>query len=127
MKKILKKVWTKIKGWFYALLVAIGIAVPVMAAVRDFSYTPATEYVDGTPMPLSHIAETRLYCNGDPTPVAVEPGADGDFSVLLPPGSYNCQATHVTTNGEESDLSNTTTFEVLPEAAPKPPATLQVN
>ena len=121
----MNRIWRKLRGWFYALLVALGFIVPVIAATKDFTYTPATFYEDGTPLPLDQIAETRLYCNGDL--VASEAGADGDFTVILPPGDYECWGTHLATNGLESQPSTSVFFNVLPEVAPNPPQDLTVN
>ena len=123
---LIKRGWLKIKRWVYALLIALGIIIPAMAALKDFTYTPATFYEDGTPLPIEQIAETRLYCNGEL--VASEAGADGDFtSVLLAPGDYDCYGTHVATNGLESAPSGSVVFTVLPEVAPNPPESLGVN
>ena len=123
---LIKRGWLKIKRWVYALLIALGIIIPAMAALKDFTYTPATFYEDGTPLPIEQIAETRLYCNGEL--VASEAGADGDFTnVLLAPGDYDCYGTHVATNGLESGPSGSVVFTVLPEVAPNPPESLGVN
>ena len=122
----IKRQWSRFKGWVYALLIALGVIVPAMAALKDFTYTAATFYEDGTPLPLDQIAETRLYCNGEL--VASEAGADGNFTnVLLAPGNYDCYGTHVATNGRESLPSTSVVFTVLPEVAPNPPENLGVN
>ena len=126
MRNWFRRIWAKIKGWIYALLIALGLIVPAIAALKDFTYTRATQYEDGTPLPLEQIAETRLYCNGEL--VASEAGADGDFAgVLLAPGNYDCYGTHVATNGLESQPSASITFAVLPEVAPDPPLDVGVN
>lgn len=124
----IKKFWIKVRSWFYAILLALGFTVPILAAMRDFSYDPATTYTDGTPLPADQIAETRLYCNADPAPLAAEPGADGNFAgIVFTPGDYVCHSTHVATNGLESAPSNEVTFTVLPEVAPSPPENFTVN
>lgn len=107
--------WQRLKKWLLAFFGA-GVIVggAVIAATVGFSYTPATEYTDGTPMPLSDIDFTRLYCDG--ALVAEEPGADGDFSVLLGLGSHDCYATHVVeaASTPESAPSNIVTKVVAP-------------
>lgn len=122
IQKRLHGYWLRFKKWVLALLVAVGlIAVPsVFAVTTDWTYTRATLRVDGTPITEAEIAETRLYCDGDPTPVAVEFGASGALQAELSVGSHDCYATHVDTGGLESDPSNTVTRVVLP-VRPNPP------
>ena len=128
MKNWFKKVWTRFKAWVIALLISIGLIVPALAGVKDFAYTRAVAYTDGTPLPIDQIAETRLYCDGDPTPKVVKPGADGTFTgVVFAPGEHSCTATHVATNGLESVQSDPVVFTILPEVAPNPPTALTVN
>lgn len=117
---ILKKIWNKIKQMWKKLLVALGIiavAPIVLSQVVNFSYTPATEYTDGSAMPLNEIAETVLYCNG--SEVQRKPGADGSFNPNLVPGRYVCYATHIATNGLESGPSNEVTKVVGVPGAPQ--------
>lgn len=115
MKIWIKKQLAKFKAWIISLLVALGLMTgAVMAATVNFNYTPATEYTDGSPMPLSDIDFTRLYCDG--VLVDEEPGADGDFSVLLGFGSHDCYGTHVVliATTPESAPSNMITKVVRP-------------
>ena len=116
------RTWARFKKWFIGLLVSIGmISVAVVAPVA-VNYVPATQYTDGSPMPIDEIAETRLYCNG--ALVTTESGADGSFddvSGLLPVGVSQCYGTHVATNGIESGQSNTVSVTVISSAAPNPP------
>lgn len=127
MRQWLKAKWLKFKNWTIGLLVAIGLlSVPlVLSAPTEFTYTRAFEYEDGTLLPLSEIAETRLYCAlngiGGYSLVEQEPGADGNFSADLSPGSWECVATHVGTNSLESGYSNAVTKVVLPSVPPKAP------
>ena len=114
-----RSLWSRIKGWVYSILIALGLAAPlVLAETVNFTYTRATTNVDGTPLALEDIAFTRLYCDG--TMVVEEPGADQDFSYDLGVGSHDCYATHVHVNGEESDPSNIVTKVVQPKV-PMPP------
>lgn len=123
--KVLKKIWRKIKAWWKSILVTLGIIAVAtsMAQPVQFSYVRATERVDGSPLALEDIQWTSLYCNGGL--VIKEPGADLAFNEEFMPGTYECYATHTDTKGQESDPSNTVTFEVLP-GRPKPP-TLSVD
>jgi len=125
MKAWFKKQWKKVTAWFVGVLAAIGIGTGVvMAATVGFTYTPADSYTDGTPMPLSDIDLTRLYCDG--VMVAEEPGADGGFSVILGFGTHVCDARHVVLNADqpESAPSNQVTKIVTPGQA-SPPSNLQ--
>jgi len=120
IKEAGKRAWAKIKKWWAALLVALGLAVtPILyAEIVDFTYTAATERVDGSPLALADIAFTRLYCDG--SMIVEEPGADLGFTPELGLGSHDCYATHVDTDGQESDPSNSVTKVVNP-ARPGPP------
>ena len=121
----LKKLWTRFKNWIVGVLVSLGlISGTVIAATVTFTYTPATQYVTGEPMPLEDIDFTRLYCDG--AMVAEEAGADGDFTVILGFGSHDCYATHVVLGAvtKESEPSNTVTKVVSP-SQPGNPENLQ--
>lgn len=129
MKNWIRQQWLKFKRWVYTALVAIGlVAAPLLyAEVVPFSYTPADQYEDGTAMPITDIAFTRLYCNGEL--VENEPGADGDFSHEFTVGRYECYATHVVLGPDgaevESDPSNIVVKIVNP-AKPNPPGNLSL-
>jgi len=116
----MKKILLKIKRWWVALLVSLGlIATPLLyAEIVDFTYTPASTREDGTALPPQEIAETRLYCDG--SLVDTELGADGVASPDLGLGVHTCYGTHVDTSGLESAPSNTVTRTVLP-SRPLPP------
>jgi hypothetical protein len=121
MKIWLKKQWLKFKKWILGILAAVGlISAPLLMAIpTEFTYTRATEYTDGTPMPLSDIAETRIYCGG--SLVASEAGADGTLLPDLGIGVHTCYATHVDIYGRESDPSNEITTTVVPPGIPVAP------
>jgi len=124
MKNFFKKVWAKIKKWWVAMLVALGlVSAPILyAEVVTFTYVAATENIDGSPLDIADIAFTRLYCND--VLVVSEAGADLDFNPELGIGSYSCYATHVVLAPDgtelESDPSNRVTRVVNP-ARPQPP------
>ena len=120
IKKFFTDLWGKIKEWWIALLVAIGlISSPLLyAEIVEFTYTAATQRIDGSPLALADIAFTRLYCDGSLT--IEEPGADLSFSPELGLGTHDCYGTHVDTDGQESDPSNIVTKIVNP-ARPSAP------
>lgn len=120
MKNWFKKAWLKLKKWGIAILAALGIIVGggLYAETVNFTYTRADQRMDGTPLALSDIAETRLYCDG--SLVTTEPGADENIDADLGLGSHSCHATHVDTAGQESDPSNIVVRMVLP-ARPNAP------
>ena len=68
------------------------LAVSAHAEVIDFTYTRAMTWTDGTPLALSDIRSTRLYCNS--VMVDGHPGATGSFAPDLPDGNYTCYAVH---------------------------------
>jgi len=86
--------------------VGVTNTIPFAATANvTFTYQAATEYEDGTPLPLEEIKYTRLYCDGEL--VAQEAGAKGDIYAELIAGYHSCYATHVATNDLESIPSNT--------------------
>ena len=114
--------WSRFKHWLFGLLVSLGVVSVALVQTVNVTYTRATQYDDGSPLPLSEIAETRLYCND--VLIATEPGADGVFGgvdALLPAGDSVCYGTHVATNALESAPSVSITISVLTSSAPKPP------
>ena len=118
--------WRRFKKWIMGVLASLGLVSIAVVQGVDVTYTAATEYEDGTPLPVEEIAETRLYCNGEL--VASEPGADGAFEgvqALLPVGANQCYGTHVATNAKESQPSNTITVVVLTSSAPNPPVLIE--
>jgi len=119
-KRKVIRAWNRFKAWGYAILVALGlvVAIPTQAIEMTVTYTRATEYMDGTPMPLSDIQESRLYCDG--VLVSTELGADQDWNPNMAAGTYQCYGTHVDILGRESGRSNTVTKTVIP-GLPNPP------
>ena len=125
MKIWFKKKWAQFKTWIIGILMALGlISGAVMAATVNFTYDPATEYTDGTPMPLTDIDFTRLYCNG--VHVAEEPGADGGLSVVLGFGTHDCYATHVVLMADTPESTpSANVIKVVSPTQPNPPENLQ--
>ena len=121
IKAKLRKAWRKIKLWFVAVLVSLGVfvAMPTEAEVKTFNWINPTQYVDGTALDSADIEEIRIYCDADPVPVIVSLAdattADSNFAV----GEHTCTATAVV-GGIESERSNAVTFEVLPVASAAP-------
>lgn len=125
----MKKWWAKVKKWFYGILVTLGlVAAPLLyAELVGFTYTPANQYEDGTPLPLTDIAFTRLYCNG--SVVANEAGADGDFSVEFTVGRYECYATHIVLGPDGQEIESAPSnlvVKIVNPAKPNPPGQLSL-
>ena len=122
MKKRLKKAWEKIKAWFLAVLVGLGlVSAPLLAGQIGFTWQNASTRVDGTPFdPATEQAEIRIYCNGDTSPTFTSTGAAEALSAITVPGTYTCHATTVDTDGQESAPSASVTKTVL-RALPNPP------
>ena len=117
----MRKYWERFKAWIVSILVAIGVVGGgiVIAQPVDLNYTRPTTYEDDSPLPLSEIAETRLYCND--VLVLTEPGSDETFDnvdSLLPVGTHSCYGTVVATNGLESRPSNIKEVIILSSSAP---------
>ena len=125
MKAWIKKQWLRFKAWALALLIAVGlVAAPLaLSAPKDFYWTNATQRVDGSPFPASELAETRIYCNGSLVGSAL--GSATQVTIDLSVGAHTCYATHVDTDGQESDPSGEVSFVITP-ARPNPPV-LSVN
>jgi len=122
MRKWIKDKWLRMKAWAVALLISLGLIVPVLvySETVSFTYTRATQYDDGSPMPLAEIQFTRLYCDG--ALAGEESGADQNIDGDLTIGSHDCYATHVDIYDRESVPSNTVTRIVDPPGTgPGPP------
>lgn len=120
-------------GFLILAIVALGTAEPADADDYrpELTIQAPTAYVSGAPLPLSELAEYRLYCNGEPAPLAriaptgPETAWQADYG-QLPPGQHTCQATAVDMAGDESGLSNAVGFTVAPDA-PAPPVLILVS
>lgn len=122
MKNWLYRQWMRFRVWLTAMLAAMGliVAASLYAETVTFTYTRATSYDNGVPMPLTEIQFTRLYCDG--ALANEEPGADEDITADLGVGSHDCYATHVDIYDRESLPSNTVTRVVSPPGTgPSPP------
>lgn len=123
LKQKAKAAWVKVKSWWVAILVSLGllVSIPVGAGPISFSWTNPTQNVDGTTFdPATELAEIRIYCNGDTTPTFVSLGALESLADNVPPGTYTCYATAVNNDGAESGPSNSVT-KVVERAPPNPP------
>ena len=113
--------WQHLKPWVYSLLVSLGLITgTVIAASTTVSWKMPTERVDGTPLPLSELAETRLYCDGDPIAKHVEPAPGISAILILGFGTHVCDATVVDIFALESGRSNQITRVIIPTSPPKP-------
>ncbi len=113
------------------LVIALLLIAPLVFAWqhKEFNWTPPTEYVDGSPLQDSEIAEYRIYCNGALLGTVENSGATSTWRSpdgSLPPGDYSCYATTVVTSGEESEASNTINFTVE-QSGPNPPSEFSVT
>lgn len=118
----IRKVWQKLRIAFLGLLASLGFVAVALAIPKTMSWSHPTERVDGTPLSLAEIAETRIYCDGAPPIVIAAPASS---YVYAEGGTHTCYATTVDTLGLESDPSNTITFEVLPSKPSAPVFTIQ--
>jgi len=131
MKNWFNTKWTRFKGWFIGVLVALGLMTGGIAmATAQFTFTMPTEYeadAQGViaPLPLSDIADVLLYCDAGATPVwnlgGTPTEAVFERTIVLGYGSHDCQASVITLNSLESGLSNTVTKVVAPTTPAEPP------
>ena len=75
----LKRTWFRFKAWIIGFLAALGLVAVTVAQAHTLSWSHPADRVDGTPMDISEILETRIYCGGDPivvpAPATVTVGA----------------------------------------------------
>ncbi len=124
-----KAAWQRVKNWVVGLLVAIGLIVipPAIGGSKDFSWTNPTQYTDGTALdPATDLKEIRIYCSkdGQQVPVIVVPSPATNYTATLSTGTYQCYATAVSVEDQESFASNSVTFTVDP-LIPNPPVLVQ--
>lgn len=135
-KRWVKKTWVSFRAWVVGLLVALGLVASfAYAEPKTFTWTNPISNIDGTIYDAAtQQAGSRIYCNVDPvafvpeTPtapqadtwVSVAQGADTQTTEDLSAGAYVCFATVIDINGNESDPSNTISFEIV-KPRPSPP------
>jgi hypothetical protein len=114
----------KLLKWAIALLVISPLVFAVEP--KTFNWTPPTQNTDGTALPDSDIASYNIYCNSLLLGNAPNTGGtDTWISPPLPEGTYDCYATTVAINGQESDPSNSINFTVAP-SKPEAPSNFSV-
>ncbi len=129
MKTWLADKWAKLKVWVVGVLVSIGLIVipPAIGGSKDFSWTNPTQYTDGTALdPATDLKEIRIYCSKDgaQVPVIVVSSPATNYTATLSTGTYQCYATAVSVEDQESFASNSVTFTVDP-LIPNPPVLVQ--
>lgn len=114
------------------LIFALLLVSPLVFAVgeKTFTFTPPTQYEDGTPLPQSEIASYDIECDGSLLTNLPNIPLDTD-TYQAPPGTFAtgthaCQAFTVTTEGVRSGPSNTVNFTVAP-GVPSPPINFAVQ
>jgi len=106
------------RGVLFALLFC-----PMVAGADPItlSFTPPTQRVDGSALPVAQIKNFKLYCNGNTTAKATAIKTATTFGPLsFVTGTHQCFATTVDTSNQESGPSNTVQFSVV-SALPTPP------
>jgi len=125
LKLKLTEWWVRLKKLIVGILIAIGlIAGPILfAGELNLSWTNPVERIDGTVFDAAtEQAAIKIYCNGDvpPNHTFISAGDATSLSEIVPPGDYECYATAVDTDGQESFASNTIT-KTVEKALPNPP------
>jgi hypothetical protein len=114
---------------FLKLMIALLVISPLVFAVepKTFDWTPPIQNIDGTPLTDAEIASYNIFCNSVLLGNAPNTGGtDSWTSAPLPAGTYNCHATTLATNGQESSASNTVNFTVDP-SIPEAPTGFSVS
>lgn len=110
-----------------ALLLLVPLTISWANETKTFTWTPPTEYENGTALDNADLGEYRIYCNGSLlASVPNEPLNTNTYVTTLDPGDYSCTATAVTTAGIESAESNPANFTVVP-GVPNPPAQFAIQ
>lgn len=114
------------------LLLCLLLCSPLVFAVgeKTFTFTPPTQYEDGSPLPQSAIASYDIECDGSilanvlnvPLNTDVYQAPAGTFAT----GTHICQAFTLTTEGVRSGPSNSVNFTVL-AGVPSPPIDFAVQ
>ena len=114
------------------LLVALLLLSPLVFAVgeKTFTWSPPTEYEDGTPLPQADIASYDIECDGALLANVLNTPLDTD-SYQAPPGTFStgthtCVAYTWTTEGVRSNASDPVNFTVAP-GKPGPPINFAVE
>ena len=102
------------------LLLALLFVSPLVFAIgeKTFTFTPPTQYEDGTPLPQSKIGSYDIMCDGQllvnfpnvPINTDTYQAPAGTFAT----GTHVCVAHTVTTEGIRSAPSNSVNFTVEP-------------
>lgn len=114
---------------FAKIIVAFLLIAPLVfaGAPKTFDWVPPTQNTDGTPLSDAEIGSYNIYCNQ--VLLGNQPntgGTDTWTSPPLPAGTYDCHATTLGTNGEESPNSNSVNFIVDP-SVPGAPTNFSVS
>jgi hypothetical protein len=107
-------------GGFMKKLVLLVLLSPLAFALgeKTFTFTPPTQYTDGSALPNAMIASYDIECDGGllvnlpnvPLMTDRYEAPPGTFTV----GDHACRAFTVTTEGARSGPSNTVNFTVAP-------------
>lgn len=117
-----------LRKWLLALL----LVSPLVFAVgeKTFTFTPPTQYEDGTPLSQQEIASYDIECDGSLLTNLQNVPLSRD-TYVAPPGTFAtgthvCQAFTITTEGTRSGPSNSVNFTVDP-GVPGPPINFVVE
>lgn len=106
------------KKLLLVLMLCLPLTVTWAVGEKTFTFTPPSQYTDGTPLPQSMIASYDIECDGSllvnllnvPLQTDTYQAPAGTFAT----GDHACQAFTVTTEGSRSGPSNTVNFTVAP-------------
>jgi hypothetical protein len=112
------------KNYLYKSLTICGVCLflsTAQAATLTLTWTPPTEYEDGTPLFEQDLDYYTVHINGQPVAnLAVVVGTWTADIVITAPGTHDVNMTVTDLNGETSVFSNTQVFTVGPRT-PKAP------
>ena len=90
---------------------------------KTFDFVPPIQNMDGSPLADAEIASYNIFCNDALLGNVLNTGGTNTWTSpdgSLPPGIYQCHATTVRDDGEESDPSNSVNFIVDPSRPEAP-------
>lgn len=113
---------------FFTFIVLTGLALAAGTSAT-LTWTLATSYIDGTPLPVSNIKETFIqwYRPGSTTPAGGVHVSAPNSTVVMPNlicGQYNFTAETILNSGPNSDESSPVIYDTNVVCKPNPPSGL---
>jgi hypothetical protein len=108
------------------IITLLALLLPALATADiSLSWTNATSYTDGTPMPVTDLASTTAWCGASLDSLTLHttvtaPNTSATVAGTVPGTPYVCAAAHTAKNGKTSDFSPSVSVGI-PVLKPSPP------